>query len=229
MEFIKDEIYKYQQIADEVTSDIIDRNCHIIGITGTSSVGKSTFTKMIKAGLVVAGHKVQVLGTDDYLKKEFRAHKNLWNRLDGTYLRPDHFDWERLKREITTLDTGKCIRRECYVRGIGWGTKCMLEPAEYIIIEGLFMDSKEAVSTIEYDLLILLTADDELVRTLRTRRDAFYRQNYKDFHRSESETQKEIENTLHAGKAYEKCYDVKRCLQLHALGNYNATVDIIKE
>lgn len=227
MEFIKDKIYKYNEIADIIFKNVLAGSYKTIGITGTSSVGKSTFSKQIKEQFERDGHRVQILMADDYLKEMFRGGTNFWNRLDSSYLKPEHFNWEQLKRDMEQLMGGKPIERECYVRGIGWGTEKTFEPSDYLIIEGLFLDSVQAWEFMTYDFLISLTAEDELVRELRTERDAYYRKTSKTFTRTESETQKEIENTLRAGKSYQICTDKCTYLQLRAKGAYNATVHIM--
>ena len=229
MELVANKVYRYKTIAEIISKEIIADSYKVIGITGTSSVGKSTFTKMVRTQLENAGHTVLVIGMDNYLKEKFRGNTQFWNRLESTYLKPEYFDWAKVKEDVEALQSGKTVEKEGYVRGIGWGKKNIFEPAEYIIVEGLFMDSVQAAEFMEYDLLVSLTAKDELIRKLRTARDSYYRKNYKNFKRTESETQKEIEDTLLAGKSYKVCYDKWKYLRLNVRENYNATARLMSK
>lgn len=228
MEFSIDKIYPYTEIADIIAGYAVEASCHIIGITGTSSVGKSTLSKIIKECIEAFSSSAQVLSADDYLKNKFRGKTNFWNRLDSPYLKPEHFYWQQLGSDADALISGRVIEKECYIRGIGWGTNRLCRPTEYVIIEGLFLDSAQASEHIHYDLLISLEADDTLIRNLRIERDSYYRKTSKTFTRTESETLQEIENTLKAGKSYIISPKCKHHLRLTAKGSYNAAIQIIK-
>ena len=226
MLFVENKTYEYEMIAGILSKEILESSYKIVGITGTSSVGKSTFTKMIKEQLEKEGHTVLVINMDDYLKEKFKARHRFWNRLESTYLKPEYFEWKQTKDEIDALQRGESVERECYVRGHGWDNRIVLKPAEYLFVEGLFLDSVQAAECMEYDLMISLTAEDELIRKMRTERDAYYRKNFPNFQRTESETQQEIENTLMAGKSYKVCYDKWKYVKLNVLENYQATVKV---
>lgn len=227
MNFIENKIYEYREIADMIAEKVSACSYKIIAVTGMSSVGKTTFTEVMKKALEQGGYSAQVIMADNYLKPIYRAGTKFWNQLDSHFLKPEHFDWHRLQETLEFLTHGHSIEQECYVRGIGWGPLKKLEPSDYIIVEGLFLDSLEVSGTVTFDLLISLTAEDDLIRELRTERDAFYRRTSPTFTRTEAETQIEIENTLLAGKSYEICPDFTNCLQLKANGAYSATVRIL--
>ena len=106
-----------------------------------------------------------------------------------------------MAQDIQRLKNGQCIEKEAYIRGVGWGSKILYQPAEYYIAEGLFLDSVEAAEYMCYDRMLALTASDEYIYKLRMERDEYYRQNFRDFIRTKEETIKEIECTLKAGKA----------------------------
>ena len=226
MEFLSNKIYQYTEIAAQIAESVIDRQDRILGLTGTSSIGKSTFSEIIKEQLHTFGYTAQIISADNYLKKEFRAGTNFWNRLDGSFLRPAHFDWSLLKDHLNRLIQGQAYEKECYVRGIGWGVQTTFEPTDFYIVEGLFLDSVEAAEYMIYDFLITLTAEDHLIRTLRMERDAYYRRTSPSFTRTEEETLLEIENTLRASKSYHISSHWERYLRLNAKGNYNATLEI---
>ena len=226
MEFFSNKIYQYTEIAARIAESAIDRQDRIIGLTGTSSVGKSTFSEIIKEQLHTFGYTAQIISADNYLKKAFRAGTSFWNRLDSSFLKPEHFDWPLLKTHLDQLLRGLSCEKECYLRGTGWGTWAAFEPTDFFIVEGLFLDSIEAEEYMTYDFLIALTADDDMIRTLRIERDAYYRRTSPSFTRTEEETLIEIENTLRASKSYSISSHWNPYLRLNAKGNYNATLEI---
>ena len=226
MEFLKHKIYQYHEIADMVAQDMIDHSHSVIAITGTSSVGKSTFSEMIMNFLTQYGFSAQIISADNYLKKEYQAGTNFWNQFGSTYLKPEYFDWSQLNHDIKHLRASHSIDKECYIRGVGWGVQKHFDSTEFYIIEGLFLDSLHASEYMVYDALISLTAEDSLIRRLRIERDNYYRKTSKTFIRTEEETLQEIENTLLAGKTYSVFPNWTPHLFLHAKGSYNATLYI---
>lgn len=222
MDFTLNKPYDLSEVADALVKNMILSSQKIIGITGTSSVGKSTLTRLLKERLEQQ-FSVQVIGVDSYLKEEYRGATKFWNYSED-YLKPAHFDWERLWKDIICLQQGERIEQSCYVRGIGWSNKRILTPADFLIIEGLFMDSVEASECMEYELLIILSAEDEFIRRLRIERDDYFRKNYKNFTRTEEETLKEIENTLLAGKSYQTCVEKWNYLVMFRRDDYRVEV-----
>ena len=226
MEFLKHTVYEYKEIASMIAEYVLDHSRHVIALTGTSGVGKSTFSQMIAEQITSQGFAVQIISVDNYLKSAFRAGTNFWNRLDGSYLKPEHFDWEALCEDLGILRSGSSIDKSGYIRGTGWGTSFHYEPSDYYILEGLFLDSILASESMNYDLVIALTAEDSIIRSLRIQRDAYYRKTSKTFKRTEEETLREIENTLRAGKSYSVFPHWEHSMILHAQGAYNATIHI---
>ena len=215
-------IYDYRTITKIIAKGILENSYKYIGVTGTSCVGKSTFTKLIRKQLEKTGYTVRVVMMDDYLLERFRAGTQFWNRSESTYLKPEYFDWSRCKENIDKLKLGESVTIEGYIRGIGWGNSITLEPADFIIVDGLFLDSMQAADYMEYDYLISLTATDEFITELRLARDEYYRQNYKNFNRTVEETKKEIENTLLAGKSYKICFDKWKSMRLRVSERFKA-------
>ena len=68
MEFIERKLYTYKVIAGMIAREVADISCHVIGITGTSSVGKSTFSRTLRKKITNLGYQVQVISADNYLK-----------------------------------------------------------------------------------------------------------------------------------------------------------------
>ena len=226
MEYIEHKLYTYRVIAGIVTQEIICSSHRVIGITGTSSVGKSTFSRTLRKKLEIAGCKTQIISADNYLKPEFRAGHRFWNRKNSTYLKPEHFDWEALRLDMEHLFSGETIEKESYIRGTGWGNMQTIIPAQVYIIDGLFLDSLETSKHLDYDFLISLTAEDHFIRSLRIKRDAYYRKTSDTFSRTEEETLLEIENTLRAGKSYTSYNGWKHHLVLHVEHAFHAKLSM---
>lgn len=194
-------MYRYETLADKFIQDIITDSKHVVGVTGTSCIGKSMFTKLISSKLQLTC-SVTVINVDSYLKEEVRGGTKFWD-YSHEYLKPELFDWKTLAYDVKRLKQGESVEIEAYVRGIGWGNTVVLEPADVIVLEGLFLDSVQAAEFVPYDMMIVLSAEDDFIRKLRIDRDNYYRKNFKEFKRTEEETLKEIENTLKAGKSYQ--------------------------
>ena len=224
MDLINNTIYTYEQTAEWIAGNILDNSCRLVGITGTSCVGKSTFTGLINAHLEKAGYTTQIMKADDYLCRQHRGLTSYWNREESSYLKAEYYNWELLKKDIGLLHGGNSVTGGCYTRGIGWEASRTMYPADCLIVEGLFLDSVQAAEVIDFDLLISLVAEDDLIRKLRMDRDDYYRKNYENFSRTKEETLKEIEDTLLAGKSYEIFNRREKYLRLNILGNYNMTV-----
>ena len=191
---------KYNAVADKLINEILGKQQKIIGITGTSCIGKSTLTGILK-GKIEKDFSVAVIDVDSYLKESLRGGKNFWNRC-SEYLKPEYFDWMELDQDIERLKEGNSVEKQVYKRGNGWSGTVIYQPADYYIVEGLFLDSVEAAEYMHYDRMIALTSTDEYIYDLRIKRDDYYRQNFKEFTRTKEETIKEIEATLKAGRAY---------------------------
>ncbi len=226
MKLTKDTIYTYEEMAVMIAQKILDNSCKLVGITGTSCVGKSTFTGMINAHLAKEEYTTQIMKADDYLCRQHRGVTSYWNRVESSYLKAEYYNWELLKKDIGLLHGGNSVTGGCYTRGIGWEASRTMNPADCLVVEGLFLDSVQAEEYVAFDLLISLVAEDELIRKLRMERDDYYRQNYKNFSRTKSETLKEIEDTLLAGKTYEVCGEKENYLRLHVLENYHMKLNM---
>ena len=226
MELVKNTIYTYEEMAEQIAGKILNDSCRLVGITGTSCVGKSTFTGMINAHLTKAECTTQIMKADDYLCRQHRGITSYWNRVESSYLKAEYYNWELLKKDIGLLHGGTSVTGGCYTRGIGWEASRTMYPADCLFVEGLFLDSVQAAEYVEFDLLISLAAEDELIRKLRMERDDYYRQNYKNFSRTKDETLKEIEDTLLAGKSYKVCSGKDDYFRLQVLENYRMTWNV---
>ena len=70
---------KYNAVADKLINEILGKQQKIIGITGTSCIGKSTLTGILK-DKIEKDFSVAVIDVDSYLKESLRGGKNFWNR-----------------------------------------------------------------------------------------------------------------------------------------------------
>lgn len=218
-----DEMYDYNQLADLIIENLYLGKNKVLGVTGTSCVGKSTFTKLLKNKIEEKGYTVLIIRADNYLKNEFCGTTGFWTHVDE-FLKPEHFDWCILWQDILRLLDDRSVQKKCYVRGIGWKKYVRFKPADVVIVEGLFLDSYEASLYMKYNLCVSLTAPDELIRRRRMERDDYYREHYDDFKRTKEETLKETEDTLKAGKSYQKSKEKWNYLELLIKKDFHAVV-----
>ena len=193
------ERYTFNEFADLTAQWLGLRKEAIVSISGPSCIGKSVLAQILREKM--HNTTVQVICMDNYLKSEYRVTAEYRNdSID--ILRPDAYDWKLLKMHLKYLKQNQMVAYDIYQRGIGWGEKGRLHPGRIIILEGLFLDSVQALECVEPDLLIQIYADDEFIRSLRLRRDEFYRNNFPNFRRSLKESIEEINNTLVSDKIY---------------------------
>lgn len=225
MKLVQNEYYSRQDVAKELSRCILDDEYKVIAITGPSCVGKSTFTEMLTNEL---GKDVtfQVINVDCYLKEKYRAGTKMWKGPEP-HLMPKHFDWEKLSFDLNDLKAGCDVEKQMYVRGIGWSNKETLYAKDVIVLEGLFLDSMEASEFMKYDLLVKLSADDEMIKKKRMERDDYFREHFENFTRTKEETIKEAEQTIKAGKSYTVCGDKWKCVRLKIREDYQAEVQSI--
>ena len=224
MDFDVNKLYSRQEVAKQISEEIIAYKWKVIGVTGTSCVGKSTFTGMLIDELKDTV-TFQVINVDCYLKEQYRAGTKFWKGPEP-HLTPNHFDWGKLAQDVETLKSGKNVQKQMYVRGTGWNSEECLWANDVLILEGLFMDSIEAAAFMNYDLLVALSADDEMIKKKRMERDDYYRANFKDFSRTKEETLKEIEQTLKAGKSYVVCHDKWNCMRLEIQEDFQVKMQV---
>lgn len=223
MESTLEEMYNYHQLADRIIENLKLEKNRVLGVTGTSCVGKSTFAKLLKNKIEEKGHTVLIIRADNYLKKEFRGDTSFWTHEDE-FLKPEHFAWNILWQDILRLQSEKSVQKKCYVRGMGWKKYVVFKPADIVIVEGLFLDSLEASSDMKYNLCVSLTAPEELIRRRRMERDDYYREYSVDFKRTKEETLKETEETLKAGRSYTKCKEEWNYLELLIKKDFHAVI-----
>lgn len=217
--------YTFEKLADLIIDKLDYNRETVISITGPSCVGKSTLADKL-AERIQSIITIQVIRVDNYLKNRYKGKTKFRNNSDSI-LAPDVFDWELLKYHIENLKQGRKVCHNTYIRGKGWEQMNYLCPGKIIILEGLFLDSVQAFNFIDADLLIEMSANDELIRKLRLQRDKYYRENFKNFHRTELESMEEIDSTIIANRMYKR--EIKKNGYLKILVNNNCLIEIVKE
>jgi uridine kinase/pyruvate-formate lyase-activating enzyme len=182
----------------------IDGRLGLIGITGPSSVGKTTLASTLVERIGQLGHEAALISADDFLCAELRGEHNY--RASGLVpLRPEDFDYNNLSSVISRLRRGQGVGLWQYERGVGWKQgKYAPTSADCFVIDGLFLDSIPATGSISFDLVVALEAPWEAIADRRRRRDASVRESAARQFRSAAETEDEIEGTRAAYLAYKR-------------------------
>lgn len=140
----------------------------LIGITGGSGSGKTTFIRQLRAGL--DDHQVCYLSMDDYYVPREKQKKDK----NGIY----NFDLPRaiyrqeFVRDLKKLCKGKTVKRQEYVfnNELAEPKTLVFKPAPVIIVEGLFVFHYKELRKM-LDLRIFLHAKDNLKVVRRIKRD----------------------------------------------------------
>lgn len=140
----------------------------LIGITGGSGSGKTTFIRALRDGL--ADTQVCYLSMDDYYvpREKQKKDKNGIHNFD----RPKSIDRAAFVRDLKKLCAGKKVKRKEYVFNNALATPRTLvfRPAPIIIVEGLFVFHYKELRNL-LDLKIFLHAKDNLKVVRRIKRD----------------------------------------------------------
>lgn len=173
----------------------------VVCVTGTSGVGKSVLVDSVVRQIQSSHDRITVVGCDGFLRPSLRGNGK-YQAGSPRRLSPSMFEWRYVRRVIDHLLYGDAMMAPCYVHGHGWEEE-QYEPADIVVCEGLFLDSKEAVEAIDPDVLLSISTDDSNVRDWRRERDGALRASAK-LERTEAETEQEIERTLAADRAYSR-------------------------
>ncbi|MCP9237133.1 uridine kinase [Lewinella sp. JB7] len=140
----------------------------LIGITGGSGSGKTTFIRQLRAGL--PAEKVCLLSMDDYYVPREKQEKD--DSGVHNFDRPASIYRKQFVRDLKRLLDGQTVQREEYVFNNELATPRMLtfEPAPVIIVEGLFVFHYKELRKL-LDLKLFLHAKDNLKVVRRIKRD----------------------------------------------------------
>lgn len=140
----------------------------LIGITGGSGSGKTTFIKQLRDGL--DERQVCYLSMDDYyVPRELQKKDKLGVH---NFDRPKSIYREEFVNDLKKLCSGKVVKRQEYVfnNELAKPKTLTFRPAPVIIVEGLFVFHYKELRKM-LDLRIFLHAKDNLKVVRRIKRD----------------------------------------------------------
>ncbi len=148
------------------------KNPFLIGITGGSGSGKTTFIRQLRDGLDCS--QVSYLSMDDYYLP--RDQQKVDARGVINFDRPKSIYRNEFVRDLKKLCAGKTITRQEYVFNNEQATpkQIIVNPAPVIIVEGLFVFHYKELRKM-LDLRIFLHAKDNLKVIRRIKRDQIER------------------------------------------------------
>lgn len=140
----------------------------LIGITGGSGSGKTTFIKQLRAGL--DDSQVCYLSMDDYYVP--REHQKKDKLGIHNFDRPGSIYRDEFVRDLKKLCRGEVVQRKEYVfnNELAEPRTLTFRPAPVIIVEGLFVFHYKELRKM-LDLRIFLHAKDNLKVVRRIKRD----------------------------------------------------------
>lgn len=137
----------------------------LIGVAGPSCAGKS-----VLAGRLAAALPAQILSLDCYYRD--LSHLPLEQRARANFDVPESLDEELLIRHVSLLSEGAGIERPVYdfARHVRLPGQELIQPGEFLIIEGLFALYWQAVRRL-LSLRVFVQAPDEVAFQRRLERD----------------------------------------------------------
>ncbi len=144
----------------------------IVGISGGSGSGKTSFIKALKDLFEV--DQICILSQDDYYFP--RDHQVIDDKGISNFDLPSSIDQNAFVRDIQLLKEGHSITRKEYVFNNNLATprQLVFHPAPIIIVEGLFIFSNEELMKL-LDLKVFVEARDNVKVIRRIKRDRIER------------------------------------------------------
>ncbi len=143
------------------------RKSVIIGIAGGTASGKTSLAKRL-AKTYGKSNSVLIIRQDDYYKDQ--RHMTMAERLKVNYDHPLAFDNDLLAHHLRDLSTGKAVHKPTY--DFTQYTRAeaveVLQPADVIVIEGLFILEDELLRSLcDIKLFVDTPADVRFIRRLK--------------------------------------------------------------
>lgn len=193
---------------------------YIIGITGGSGSGKTTFLKEITKGF--GEDQICIISQDDYYRP--REEQKLDDKGIKNFDLPNSINSEALVVDLKKLIVGETIERLEYTFNNDQKTpkKLLFKPAPILIIEGLFIFHYPAVAEL-LELKLFVEAKETLKVIRRIKRDRLERNYPLDdvLYRYEK----------HVSPAYEQYilpYKNDAHIIINNNKNFNSGVDVVK-
>jgi uridine kinase len=141
----------------------------LIGISGGSGSGKTTFVKKILSQLQLKDHDVSILHMDSYYlpqqPKEFYTEKGRPN-----YDHPNAFDWDLLRKHLLQVKKGQLVESPIYsfADSMRLPETKSLGPSKVVLFEGIFtLYDKQIRDLLDIKCFLQVDADIRLARRLR--------------------------------------------------------------
>jgi uridine kinase len=155
-------------MASPTTPDPAQKRPFVIGITGGSGSGKTTFIKRIREQF--DDTSLCIVSMDDYYLPREEQHTD--EQGEKNFDLPKSFDKKAFRADLIRLIGGETIQRKEYVFNNELATPGMLtfRPAPVIIVEGLFLFHYKKIAPL-FDLKIFVNAKENLKVIRRIYRD----------------------------------------------------------
>lgn len=153
---------------EQEKKDISGVKPFLIGITGGSGSGKSTFIRKIREKFTEK--EVCIVSMDDYYLPREEQHVD--HNGEKNFDLPKSFDKKRFRNDLLRLLAGEVVEKEEYTFNNEKATSQMLTfyPARVIIVEGLFVFHYKKIAPL-FDLKIFINAKENLKVIRRIYRD----------------------------------------------------------
>lgn len=138
---------------------------YIIGITGGSGSGKTTFTEKVLSQ--VSSSEVGVLHQDSYYLPRPPTDLKIGDEFNFDH--PDAFDWELFRKDLKVLRSGKKVDSPVYdYSGCRRTSKTtVVGPCKILIVEGIFTLWDEQIrSTMDLKFYLHVESDIRFIRRL---------------------------------------------------------------
>ena len=193
--------HSLSELASNLADLLVKRKSIVFGVTGPSSVGKTYFSNELSREVELRARTVATINSDSFLLAHLRG-KGSFRANSMRPLGPEDFDVEFLGESLERLQQGKAVEYSTYIRGEGWHGSRTVQAADIVLVEGLFLDSVYFLRRIQLELILVLTANEQLIAHWRRERDEKIQQTMSRPFRNWVETEREIERTQQADEIY---------------------------